>query len=290
MKKSSSLTKQIMFAGYKTAMSLLPQNRLGDKFYAIVLFVIKHKRLPKNRMFFNDVLFKMKTTNEILDPLRVFVSDKELLKTYVKATVGDKYNVPTLGVIKNAEDVDSYNFPDKCCIKPTQASGQVILRTNSENLDKSLIKSWFKINFYKIGREVNYRNLKPKIIIEPLIFGSANVEDYKFFCVNGVVKLIQVDVNRYIDHKRMLFDANWAPQSFSLEVPRADTIPKKPANFDEMLEVAQKLAAGFSFVRIDLYSDGKNCLVGEITNCHGNAGQRFIPKSSEERASKMLFG
>jgi len=46
----------------------------------------------------------------------------------------------------------------------------------------------------------------------------------------------------------------------------------------------------FSFVRVDLYSNGEKCLVGEITNCSENAGGQFIPKSGEQVASNMSFG
>ena len=241
-------------------------------------------------MLFHDVLYRIKTTNEILDPLRVFVSDKEFVKLYVKAVVGDQYNVPTIDVIRNVGAIDDYEFPSNCCIKPTQASGLVILRRNGEQIDKQVIKDWFSMNFYRLGREANYKTLLPKVIIEPLIFNNADVNDYKFFCFNGVVKLVQVDVDRYIDHKRMLFDTDWNPMDFSILYPKANTILQKPDNFNEMLDVARRVSAGFGFVRVDLYSDGTNCLVGEITNCPGNANVSFIPKYGEKIASDIIFG
>lgn len=269
---------------------VLPRNRFGDRFFCYVDFILRNNRLPSDRILFNDVLYRLKTSDEILNPLRVFISDKEHVKLYVRAVAGEKYNVPTLGIIKDPRQVDCYDFPADCCIKPTQASGRVILRRNSAPLDLEEIKSWFSVNYYDEGREANYKMLIPKVIVEPLIFGTTNVSDYKFFCLNGVVKLIQVDVDRYIDHKRMIFDAEWKPQDFSTIYPRANTVLEKPENFEEMLEVAQKLADGFGFVRIDLYSDGKTCLVGEITNCHGNAGTTFIPSAGEEIASAIIFG
>ena len=41
----------------------------------------------------------------------------------------------------------------------------------------------FKISILLIGK--NYLNLKPKIIIEPLLFDDDNIIDYKFFCYKG---------------------------------------------------------------------------------------------------------
>ena len=288
--KRSTLKRVLRFGYRKIILSTIPETRFGDKIFSYLLFVTKHKRLPSNETLFNDVLYRIKTTDEILDPLRVFVSDKEFVKLYVKAVVGDQYNVPTIDVIRNVEVVDDYEFPSNCCIKPTQASSRVILRRNGEQIDRQVIKDWFNMNFYRLGREANYKTLIPKVIIEPLIFNNANVNDCKFFCLNGIVKLIQVDVDRYIDHKRMLFDVDWNPMDFSIDYPKANTILQKPNNFNEMLDIARRLSAGFGFVRIDQYSDGTNCLVGEITNCPNNASASFIPKYSEKIASDIIFG
>ena len=66
--------------------------------------------------------FRVKTSDEIEDPLRRFVSDKELVKEYVRETIGEQYNVPTLAVLHTPAEVDAYEFPANCCIKPTHAS------------------------------------------------------------------------------------------------------------------------------------------------------------------------
>ena len=268
----------------------LPRTPGGDRLYHKVLFLRKHHRLPNGKALWNDMWFRVKTSAEIDDPLRVFVSDKEHVKQYVEATIGDRYNVPTIAVLRSAAEVDAFDFPPECCIKPTQASAQVILRRNGEPVDRERIKRWFAINYYEVGRERNYRRLKPKVIVEPLIFDSTNVEDFKFFCFHGKPKIIQLDVDRYINHTRKYFDASWNELDFSIIYPRATGAFAKPACFEEMLDVARRLSARFSFVRIDLYSDGRQILVGEITNCSENAGGFFVPASAEETASALMFG
>jgi hypothetical protein len=269
---------------------LLPHTRPGDRLYHRLNFMRKHRRKPNGSMLWNDVWYRIKTSDEILEPLRVFVSDKEHVKQYVKAEVGDDYNVPTFAVLRSPAEVDAFDFPPDCCIKPTQASGEVILRTHGAPVDRARIKSWFSINYYERGREWNYQRLKPKVIVEPLIFGSSNVEDYKIFCFNGEPRLIQVDMDRYVDHTRKYFDEDWNEQDFSILYPRSAADCPRPASLDTMLAVARRLSAPFSFVRIDLYSDGERVLVGEITNCSENAGGVFIPRSAERQASELMFG
>jgi len=268
----------------------LPFNETGDRLYHRLNFMRKHQRAPNGAMLWNDVWYRMKTSDEIIQPLRVFVSDKEHVKQFVKEKVGDEFNVPTFAVLRSADEVDSYDFPSDCCIKPTHASGQVILRTNGAPVDRERIKRWFGIDYYRFGREWNYRGLQPKVIVEPLIFGGTNVEDFKFFCFNGEPRLVQVDIDRHTNHTRKFFDMNWVEQDFSIIYPRSEAEFPRPASFDTMLAVARTLSAPFSFVRIDLYSDGNQVLVGEVTNCSENAGGFFVPRSAERRASELMFG
>ena len=268
----------------------LPFNEAGDRLYHRLNFMRKHQRSPNGAMLWNDVWYRMKTSDEILQPLRVFVSDKEHVKQFVKEKLGDEYNVPTIAVLRSTREVDAYDFPADCCIKPTHASGQVILRKNGEPIDRERIKRWFGIDYYRHGREWNYRGLEPKVIVEPLIFGGTNIEDFKFFCFQGEPRLIQVDLDRYIDHKRKFFDVDWNEQDFSIIYPRSTADFPRPAGLDRMLTAARALSAPFSFVRIDLYSDGEQVLVGEVTNCSENAGGFFVPRQAERRASELMFG
>ena len=51
-----------------------------------------------------------------------------------------------------------------------------------------------------------------------------------------------------------------------------------------MLEAAAKLAKGFSFIRVDLYTNGTDFKVGEITNCHGSGMQTLLGRVEAERS------
>ena len=269
---------------------LAPYNRLGDKLICLYDFYERHGRIPANRMIFNDFLYNMKTTDEIIHPLRVLVTDKEFCKLFVNSVIGDQSTVPTLTVLHSMDEVREYKFPSECCIKPTHASGQVILRKNGEEIDFEKIKGWFNLNYYRVTREANYKKLQPKIIVEPFIFGKPDPNDYKFFCYKGRAKLIKVIVDRYTDYGCKYFDDKWVEQDFSITHEKSSKTIHCPDNFKEMLWTAATLSAYFSFVRVDLYSNGEKCLVGEITHCSENAGGRFIPKSGEQVASKIIFG
>lgn len=281
----------MLFRVVKTLFRFLPKWPWFDKALAKFNFWVFHWRLPSQRDTFNDAFFRVVGTDEIVDPLRVFVSDKEYVKLYVRAMVGEAHNIPTLAVLRSFEEVQRYGFPRDCVIKPTHGSGQVLFRRNGSPVDLEEIQRWFGMNYYEVAeRQRNYRHLKPKVIVEPFVYGQENPSDYKIFCVRGVPKMLVVDVDRFGEHMVKYYDAQWRPQPFSLALPQYPGDVARPRNLDEMLRVAAAVSSHLSVVRIDLYTDGERCCVGEITNCHANATYRFIPDEGEQIAAALMFG
>lgn len=268
----------------------VPKNRAGDFFVAFVNFVRYHKRLPTGDGL-NDYLFKIRVSNEIMRVNRQFTSDKEYVKTYIKAIVGDEYNVPTKAVLKTPDEIDGFSFSMGDVVKPTHASGFVLFVDDEKQVNRELIKSWLTLDFYDINRESNYRYLQPKIIVERALFGRTDVDDIKMFCVNGKVKLIQWDFDRRTNHTRKLYDRDWCDLGASLCYPLSDKEREKPEQLAEMIAVAEKLSKEFWLIRIDLYWDELTgrFFVGELTHCHGGSNERFSSKDAERRVSAILF-
>ncbi|MFN3233451.1 MAG: ATP-grasp fold amidoligase family protein [Alphaproteobacteria bacterium] len=288
----SKRIKRIRRAFFDGVIRLLPYNRWGDRIAHFLQFVRAHRRLPGDFTINTDVLHEIKRGGELLNPLRVFTTDKELAKIFTEAVVGKQYVVPTLHVLRTVEEIDAYDFPANCCIKPTHSCGRVILRRDNQEIDKNEIKGWLSHNYYRQTREVNYRDLIPKVIVEEVVFPLTEGADYKFFCYKGQPNLIEVHIGRFGDrgdHRQFICDTNWNWVN-GLTTHSMDKHPvDKPDNLQSMLEVASKIAAYFEHVRVDMYSDGDHCYVGEITHCAGGA---CIPVSSvdaERELSKVIL-
>lgn len=281
--------KNIMRNLFKSFLKLVPRNRAGDNLIAYIDFIRFHKRLP-NKGFLNDYLFKTKTSDEISNVLRQYTSDKEFVKYYISSKIGNNFNIKTKKILKTREDIWNYKFSSGDVVKPTAASGLVIF-VDDKKINREKIASWLDLNFYNRTREANYKYLKPKIIVEEPVFGRHDVDDIKFFCYKGTVKVIQRDFDRRTNHTRMLYDRDWNKLNASLRYPKSSSNLPKPLKLNEMIAVAEKLAAPFDLVRIDLYYDEKTTqfLVGEITHCHGSANERFDSKESEIRISNLIF-
>jgi hypothetical protein len=269
---------------------ILPKNRTFDYGFALAQFVQAHRRLPRvSRGGLNDALFHIKTSDEMLDPLRAFVSDKARVKQYVSAKVGDAHNVPTIAVLQSFEEAQRFPYPTDCVIKPTHMSGEIIFRRAGSPVNLEKMRSWFDRNFYCVTREVNYRDLRPRVIVEPYVFGRESVEDYKVFCVHGQPFIVQVDFDRHTSHSQNLYTTDWEMLPFAMSSPIGPG-RSKPANLNELISVAAKLSEAFNLIRIDLYTDERAILVGEITNCHQAGRGKFVPAEGEKIMSRILFG
>lgn len=275
-----------------SSIDVLPHTDHFDTMYHRHNFIKCFDREPsQDSMALPDYLYRLKTGPEILDPLRVRVSDKQFVKEYVREIVGDEYNVPTIAVLESFQEVQDFDFPQDCVIKPTHSSQEVYYRRNGEEIDYGRIEFWFYHNYYlHKWRERNYRSLQPKVIVEPFLFGLQELSDYKIFCFNGEPKLLQVHGNRYSGHTQACFDADWNLLPVEINFPLPEVTPERPGCLAEMLTIARKMSAEFSFIRVDLYVHGDEIRVGELTNLPEGGYMLIGPDGAGEYVSNLLFG
>ena len=268
---------------------LLPHSPIGDAAYALILFTAVHRRLPRRRgTLLNDRFLKLRLSTEIRDPTRRLLSDKHLAKAHVAWIVGPQHVVPTLAVLNTHDDVARYDFPTNCCIKSTHACGHVFIRRDGADINKFMLSAWLKEDYYRQTREPNYRGLSARIIVEPIIFAGAELLNYRIICVHGEPKLINVDGFFGGEAVNVFLDTDW--RKIDLRESGQDEGEKlrRPPTLHAMLRIARNLSAGFSLLRVDLYSDGVSILVGEITNCHAGALRRFRYREDEISVSAAL--
>ena len=227
---------------------------------------------------------------ELEQPLRVQTSDKYLVKDYVRSVLGDGYTPKTLALLTDKEQLELFVFPINAVVKPSHASGLVYFTSSEEQPPVNIFSKWLSLNLYNINREINYKKISAGVIVEELVFGSKTVNDLKVFCVAGVAKLIQYDVDRHHDHKRKLYSVDWDDLNASLGYPYDKSVIEKPEALEQVLLAAEALSKPFEFVRIDFYVQGAKYLVGEITHCHGGGLERFSPPQAEKHISNILFG
>jgi len=68
----------------------------------------------------------------------------------------------------------------------------------------------------------------------------------------------------------------------------ADPLPAKPKNYEKMIELAEKLAAPFPFVRVDFYEINEKIYVGEMTFYPGGGLLPVRPMEWEYKYGDMF--
>lgn len=228
-------------------------------------------------------------------PLQSIVSDKLLVRDYVKEKIGEKYLISLLGSWKEYSDIDFSALPNQFVLKCNHDSGGLVVCTDKEKLNheeaKKKIEKSLRSNFFYIGREYQYRNIKPMIICEKFISDNGKVPmDYKIYCFNGKPDVILVCRDRFSKNTHrasyLFFDQKWNFQPLDKgDENLQDVDIPKPENLDEMIEIAKKLSEDFVFARIDLYNIKGKIYFGEIT-LSPNSG--FDPDIKYE--TDLMFG
>jgi hypothetical protein len=202
--------------------------------------------------------------------------DKYLVRAFVNSRGCGQYLNRLYGVYEKADDIDFFNIPNRFVIKTTDGGGgeNVLLCRDKSKLDVpnviNNINSWRNKDVNAMTYEWAYKGAKSsKIIVEEFLEDPINqdksIDDYKFFCFEGKVAYLVVDVDRYVGHKRSFFDINWNLLNVSSDCPLTNRVLPKPAGFEEMVQLAEKLSKGFPFVRVDLYYVQNKVIFGEMT-------------------------
>ncbi len=280
-------------------MKIFIKNMLGlipDKLYLKIRYYhyTKTKLNLKNPKTFNEKLQWLKLYNR--NPEYTIMADKVKAKEYIAEKLGPEYVIPTLGVWDRAEDVDFDSLPDKFVIKCNHNSGTgMYVCTDKSKMDvkkvRKSLKRGLRENYYACDREWPYKNIDRKIIAEKFLDdGSGHgLIDYKVFNFNGVPQLIQVDFDRFTEHKKNLYNTDWKLCDFEFNYPSHPevTIPK-PKQLDKMLEISKILSKGHPYLRTDFYVVNDNIYIGELTFFPASGYGKFNPEEYNKKFGEMI--
>ena len=218
--------------------------------------------------------------------------DKADARDYVKDKGLEDILIPCIGVYDKADDVDWAKLPDQFVMKDTLGMGGasvvIVKDKNEQNIDKlkEQAKKWTdaKAHIKSGGREWPYYSGKNhRIIIEKYIESDPSkggLIDYKYFCFNGEPKFIYVITDRKVGEKACfgIYDSDFnLLDAYRADEKRPERHMEKPKEFEEMMNIARKLSAGFPEARIDLYDVDGKVLFGEITFWDGSGYMTFDP-------------
>ncbi|EAR01095.1 ATP-grasp fold amidoligase family protein [Maribacter sp. HTCC2170] len=227
-------------------------------------------------------------------PLATQIADKYAVRSFIQEKLGKDYLVPLAYTTTNPKNIIPENLPDYPCIIKTNhnSSGGIMIRDKNANHNWAQIQSTLRWNlsenFYWDGRERQYKNIAPRIVVEKLLLDkSGNTPaDYKVHCFNGKVRMINVDIGRSTEnHYRNWYNASWErePYKWTSELmndketnPSKEDVPK-PENLDKIKELSEFLSSGFPLLRVDWYINEGRLYFGELTFHHNGGFRPIVP-------------
>lgn len=225
--------------------------------------------------------------------------DKYEVRKYVERKGLANILNKVLGIYNNANDIDFSSLPKRFVAKTTDGGGgqNVIICKDKDTADfneiRAKLNSWLYRKNINAGREWAYTGIKQsQILIEEYLENEsdpeAGIEDYKILCFGGSPKIIIYDCDRYIEHKRNVYDTKWTRIYVDSDCKQKDADIAKPENLEYMLTVAVKLSEDFPFVRVDLYNINGKIIFGELTFYPWSGYVQFAPDSFDYKLGQYF--
>lgn len=168
-------------------------------------------------------------------------------------------------------------LPEQCVVKTSHTGGSEGVRVIPSKRDCNLKEVYEAMSRSLADRygerlgQPHYVGIPPRVIIEEFLMNAdgdaaAPLDDYKFMCINGHPLVINAIGERDIRNHTSL------DQYYSLDMEllqwekqMGGRTVRRPRALKEMVALADKLAAPFPFVRVDLYDTTRGVVFGELT-------------------------
>ena len=226
------------------------------------------------------------------DPLLQRTSDKLALRGYVEEKLGPGYLPDLYAVLDSPEGLLGLELPRRYVVKATHGSGMTALVTADDRATRAAIakraRGWLAYPYWRKNGEWGYRGIRPRLIVEEFLdAGDGGIPpDWKWLCFGGRAALVQVFFDRFGRQTRNFYEPDGNPVDLSLHYPAGPAIPL-PGSFGAMRAAAERLAAAFDFVRVDLYALGDRIVVGELTHYPTGGNKPFQPPEWDARLGAL---
>lgn len=236
------------------------------------LLLTRHQLNLDNPKTFNEKIQWLKLYDR--NPLYTQLVDKYLVKEWVAAKIGSEHIIPTLKKYQTIDEIELSDLPDRFVLKCNHDSGSVIICRNKAqfNLDaaKMKLEECLNSDTSAFCGEWAYKNVSRCIIAEKYMEedGQNDLMDYKFFCFDGVPRILYMSRDHAQNCTTDFFDMDFNHLPIRMQAPNSKVLPTKPKQFEELKHLAAILSQGIPQVRVDFYVINGTIYFGEMTFYH----------------------
>ena len=133
--------KYLLYLLKKIKITLTSDKKYFEKIYENKFQKKLNLANPKT---FNEKVIKRILFNKNLKYTQL--TDKYLVRDYVKEKIGEKYLIKLYGIYKNVDEIEYENFPKEFVLKCNHDSGSVFICKDKEEFDLKRVKQ--ELKFY----------------------------------------------------------------------------------------------------------------------------------------------
>lgn len=278
-------------------LNLLEEKEYPQYLSKMYKYITNKKLNLKNPKTFSEKIQWLKLYDST--PIKTQLTDKVLVRDYVKEIIGEEYLKPVLQVCKSFDELDFDKFPNCFIVKANNGckwhykvknKEEVLKNAALMKIMKSHFDGWMNDSFFYFSAfELQYKDIKPQIIVEPLLLDNPNDKptEIEVYCFNGKAKIIQKI--KYTEPRIVtVYDENL--DFINLKFVKSYVLENQVANesVKQAIKLSEKLAKDFKLARVDwlLYHD--KIYFNEITFTPFSGFYEFEKPEWDVKLGKML--
>ncbi|NMC16735.1 MAG: glycosyltransferase, partial [Chloroflexi bacterium] len=194
------------------------------------------------------------------NPIMHVFADKASAKKLVGDIISGEYIVPLIGVYDCFAYIPREKLPQQFVIKANHASGFTIFCRDKSSFDwekaAKEAEGWLGYDFYARYWEWCYKGIKPRLVVEELLVDeNGNIPpDCKIHVSDGKVCEVQYIFDRFGGrYTTVHMTPEWERLEYSVNIHPHIGPFERPPQTDLMMALAEKIAKGFPFVRVDFF-------------------------------------
>ncbi|MEM9029659.1 MAG: ATP-grasp fold amidoligase family protein [Pseudomonadota bacterium] len=215
------------------------------------------------------------------NPLLVTCADKIKSRDFVAERIGRGYAPTLYATADRFEDIDLASLPNTFVAKANHDCGSSEIVNDKHTFDSLSVGRRLNAATRRVygadTGEWHYQHIKPKVLVEERLVtkSGGTPPDYKFHCVDGIIRFISITIDRDTNTKKFLVDGEGNKLQVVLNTNHPLTQEFELSDcFQETCRLVTRVAQGFKYVRVDTYILEDRIVFGELT---------FFPRSGAYR-------
>ena len=278
------LSGMVASGGSVSILAIFPKSARANAYIAIQRWL--PQRLKRHVLFFryfgrwgrfkNPRTYNEKLNWRILSDRRpelAWTCDKLQMKR--RAQLAGVPSPTTYWVDDDIASLAKATLPNHWVLKPNHRTGLIYFGNGKPDIDRlrEITTGWIEEMQSHLLGEWAYSKARRCLFVEQRLEATRTPSDYKFYVMSGQTVLIQVDSDRFGNHRRNMYTPQWQPIDFDYHSLKGNEVPP-PKKLSELKSAAERIAGDLDFLRVDLYLVGDQIYFGEVAAYSGSGLDR----------------